>query len=472
MQQPKKPGSSTSTAHASAARPPVDEQYDVLIMGGGMVGATLACALKDSGLRIAVLEHQPPQAFSAGQPHDLRVSALSLASKNILQNLGVWSDIEQMRLCPLKRMRVWEQAGVGDTLFDAGDLSACEQTDDASALAYIVENRLVQLALWKQIERSQPHIQHDASNTACVHILAPSAVQRIDYRGTAGTHITLVDGRRLHGQLLVAADGGQSQAREAAGIGVHRWQYPQQALVAYVETAYPQQDITWQRFVAAGPQAFLPLTGQYASLVWYEHPDEVKRLLALSDEDFHTQLKRRFPEEVGDIRRIIRRASFPLNRQHALDYCKEGVVLVGDAAHMIHPLAGQGVNIGLLDAAVLAEVILDALQHGKRFSSAVLLGEYEQRRRAHNLAMMTVMDMFYRSFSSEQLPVKALRNIGLGLTQHLAPVKHQVMGFAMGLDGAGNNSIKLPGPIQKQLDTWLAKHIKPLHYLPQLARPS
>jgi 2-octaprenyl-3-methyl-6-methoxy-1,4-benzoquinol hydroxylase len=206
-------------------------------------------------------------------------------------------------------------------------------------------------------------------------------------------------------------------------------------MVLNVETAYGQQDITWQRFRPSGPQAFLPLVGSYGSLVWYNSPAEVARLKSLSDDVLLEQLLVAFPSCLGKIKRILQRGSFPLKRQHALDYVKQGVALIGDSAHTINPLAGQGVNIGLLDAAALAEVIVDAHSAGRDFASLSVLKQYEKRRKMDNLLMMTAMDAFYRVFSNDFRPVKLLRNLGLGLADKFGPAKHRIIRHAMGLEG-------------------------------------
>lgn len=390
------------------------EQIDVVIVGGGMVGAALACSLGGSRLKVVVVEAQTPEPFSADQPHDLRVSALSIASKNILETVGAWEGVTSRRYCPFRRMRVWENAG--DTTFDSTDISYPE-------LGYIVENRITQLALLDRLAAFDN-----------VELLMPQAIKRIDYDG-AQSVVALENGRELQAKLLVAADGGHSRVRQAVGLGVTSWDYNQHALVIYIETAYPQQDITWQRFVSSGPQAFLPLTGNYGSIVWYQSPDEVRRLQALPFEQLRAELVGAFPECLGEVKQVLGVASFPLRRQHAQAYVKQGVALVGDAAHMINPLAGQGVNIGLLDAAALAEVVVDACSRGKSFADVSVLRRYEAMRRNENLKMMTVMDVFYRSFSNDILPVKLLRNLGLGLAQRITPARNKVMKAAMGLEG-------------------------------------
>jgi 2-octaprenyl-3-methyl-6-methoxy-1,4-benzoquinol hydroxylase len=391
------------------------EFFDVVIVGGGMIGAAVACSLGGSSLTVAVIETSPPHAFSPDQPHDLRVSALSIASKNILETVGAWDGIVNRRLCPFRRMRVWETEG--DTEFCSDDINYPE-------LGYIVENRVTQLAL---LDRLQAF--------GNIKLMCPATINKINYSAQKPIEVELEDGRILSAKVLVAADGGQSRVRQAVGLGVTGWDYKQHALVIYIETAYGQQDITWQRFVPSGPQAFLPLTGHYGSVVWYNSPDEVNRLKALSNSDLLSELTAAFPDCLGKVNRVLGTMSFPLKRQHAQDYVKAGVVLVGDAAHVINPLAGQGVNIGLLDAATLAEVFIEAEKQGINIGDLTVLKRYEKLRRNENLKMMTVMDVFYRVFSNEILPVKFLRNLGLGLAERILPAKRKVMRSAMGLEG-------------------------------------
>ena len=390
------------------------EQYDVIIVGGGMVGAAVACAMGNSDLKVALIEQAMPEEFSPEQAHDLRVSALSIASQQILQTVGAWDAVVAMRMCPFKRMRVWETAG--DTEFNSDAIAY-------DALGYIVENRVTQLAL---LQRAQ-----EFSN---IDFLCPSLIRKIHYVDGKGS-VELDDGRILSARVLVAADGGQSRLRQTVGLGVTSWDYQQHAMVIYVETDYAQQDITWQRFVATGPQAFLPLSGNYGSIVWYNTPDEVRRLKALPGQELLIELTKTFPECLGKINKILGVASFPLKRQHAQEYVKQGIALAGDAAHMINPLAGQGVNIGLLDAATLAEVLIDASNKGRNIADVAVLKRYERLRRNENLKMMTVMDLFYRIFSNQVMPVKFFRNLGLGLAERITPLKNKVMRGAMGLEG-------------------------------------
>jgi len=390
------------------------ENFDVVIVGGGMVGAAVACGLGNSPLKVAVIEQQMPEPFSPEQPHDLRVSALSVASRKILEAVGAWQGVVNRRLCPFRRMRVWETTG--DTEFSSNDINYSE-------LGHIVENRVTQLALLDRLQ--------GFSN---IELFSPVQIKNIEYSENL-SEVQLEDGRCLTARVLVAADGGQSKVRQLVGLGVTSWDYQQQALVLYIETENPQQDITWQRFVASGPQAFLPLTGHHGSIVWYNSADEIRRLKKLDKDQLKQELQSNFPSCLGKVKAILGIASFPLKRQHAQQYAKTGVVLVGDAAHMINPLAGQGVNIGLLDAAALVQVLLEAKNKNQDLGSLKVLKRYEKMRRFENLKMMTVMDAFYRVFSNEILPLKLIRNLGLGLAERVRPAKNKVMRMAMGLDG-------------------------------------
>ncbi|MCK4840322.1 MAG: FAD-dependent monooxygenase [Methylococcales bacterium] len=393
----------------------MNKEFDVVIVGGGMVGAAVACGLGGTALKVAVVEQAIPEAFSEGQAHDLRVSALSLASKTILESVGAWSGVLSRRSCPFRRMRVWETSG--DTEFNSDDINLPE-------LGFIVENRVTQLALLERL------LEFDN-----VELIAPATIKKINYSVTGQTTLQLQDGGEIQTKMLVAADGGNSRVRQAVGLGVTSWDYKQHAMVIYIETGYEQQDITWQRFVPSGPQAFLPLTGSYGSIVWYNSADEVRRLKSLSNEELIAELTATFPDCLGKVKQVLGVASFPLKRQHAQQYVKQGVALVGDAAHMINPLAGQGVNIGLLDAAALAEVLVEAREKGEEIGDVTVLKRFEKMRRNENLRMMTVMDVFYRVFSNDVLPLKFFRNLGLGLAERISPVKNKVMRMAIGLDG-------------------------------------
>jgi 2-octaprenylphenol hydroxylase len=245
----------------------------------------------------------------------------------------------------------------------------------------------------------------------------------------------LDDGREFPTRLLVGADGAQSKVRQLAGIDTRGWNYEQKAVVGNVRTAEPHQATAWQRFLPTGPLAFLPLQDGRCSIVWSTTPEQVDALLALDDAAFAEALAEAFDRRLGEIIEVGPRGAFPLRLQHTRDYVKPGLALIGDAAHVVHPLAGQGVNLGLLDAATLAEVILDAITAGQEIGAFRVLRRYERWRKGDNLLMLGVMDGFKRLFSNPLPPVQLLRNLGLNLTDAAGPLKNLIARRAMGLEG-------------------------------------
>ena len=404
--------------------------YEVLVAGGGMVGAAIATALGQQGISVAVFDHTLPGSISTNDPPGLRVSALSYASEQILRNLGAWSHIENMRACPYRKMAVWEKlhhpwgqevkSRPNKTLFDAAGIGHPQ-------LGFIVENRITQSALLQTMK-------------ACdsVEFFCPARIESITLL-SGKPEITLVDGQLFSGNLLVGADGANSQVREAASLGLDQKDYEQQCLVATVEIDGGCQDITWQAFTPTGPEAFLPLPDidgrSYGSVVWYNLPETIQRLLALPDDAFITELSNTFPAELPPIKKVLERGAFPLTRAHALQYCHAGVVLVGDAAHTINPLAGQGVNLGFQDAAWLAQIISEAVRAGENPGDVTVLNRFSDIRRSQNQQMMSLMDGFYHTFSNSNKPLKLIRNIGLAVAGKATPATRQVMKYAMGLSG-------------------------------------
>ncbi|KUM05614.1 FAD-dependent monooxygenase [Chromobacterium subtsugae] len=390
------------------------EHRDIVIVGGGMVGSALAAALAGNGLSICVLEREAPAPFDPAQDPDLRVSAISPASARFLAGIGAWDKVLAMRAAPYRRMQVWEGEENRAALFDAAEA-------DVEQLGHIVENRVAQLAATAALR-----------DKGDVDYRCPAAVSGIVYRPQA-TQLTLSDGSQLQARLVVAADGARSLVREAAGIGITGWDYPMHALVLACRTDGGQQDITWQRFTPDGPQAFLPLCGDAASLVWYHRPEEVKRLLALPEAELIAAVAQAFPRKLPGIVRIAARGSFPLTRRHAQRYVRDGVALAGDAAHTIHPLAGQGVNLGFQDAAALADVILSARGQGEDWAAAAALARYTRARKPANLAMQAGMDAFCYGFSNDIAPLRLLRGLGLRLADKAGPLKRGAIRYALGL---------------------------------------
>lgn len=406
------------------------EEYDIIIVGAGMIGASLACALAPGGARIALLEREAPPDLEPDAPPDLRVSAISLASERLLQRLGAWSRILALRACPYRRLAVWEKL---PDPFGAGELASRFNRTEFSArqvgqphLGHIVENRVVQLALAAQVA-AQGNID----------LICPARIESASLM-SGRPSLRLEGGRTLEAPLVVGADGAQSAVRRWAGIGEYSDAYAQHALVTTVEVEGPQQDITWQAFTPTGPLAFLPLMvvagRSYASLVWYHQAHRIPELLALDEDAFAATVRETFPRELPPLRRVVARGSFPLVKRHALSYAKPGVVLIGDAAHSINPLAGQGANLGFQDVDSLARILLEARCQGQDWGDLQVLSRYERERRLANQLMMNLMDLFYYSFSNDLKPLKLLRNLGLAAASLAKPLQPAVIAYAMGLD--------------------------------------
>lgn len=388
------------------------EKFDCTVVGGGMVGAAAALSLAQQGLTVAVIEKFEPKSFSPEQDYDLRVSAISLASQHLLEQLDSWHQIARWRVCPYKRLAVWELES-SYTEFNADEI---QQTH----LGHIVENRLIQLSLWQRIKQSN-----------AITLFCPDSVAQF-VQSTEDVHIELTSGNTLVSKLLVAADGANSNIRQQAGIGITGWDYAQDAMLINVKTEQNQQDITWQQFYPTGPVAMLPMPGKHASLVWYHQKQELARLSQLTNEQLTKEIMQHFPERLGNIQ-VVDKGAFSLTRRHANQYVKQRVLLLGDAAHTINPLAGQGVNLGLKDVKALQTVIAKAIGEGHSWHSQETLLCYEKARRQDNLLMMTTMDAFYAAFSNENPMLKALRNVGLMAANKAPFLKSKALAYACGV---------------------------------------
>ena len=396
-------------------------QADLIIVGAGMVGSALALALKDSGLNILLLDggSMAVRPFSGEAPFEPRVSALSMASQRLLERLQVWPGVQARRASPYAQMQVWDGSGTGSIHFSAASVHA-------ESLGHIVENRVVQDALLEALFDSE------------VGLLPNARLEQLRRDGDDWL-LQLVDGRQLRTPLLVAADGANSSVRQMAGCATREWDYLHHAIVTSVRCADAHQATAWQRFTDDGPLAFLPLRRgedeHWCSIVWSTVPEEARRLMALDDQAFRQALGKAFEWRLGEILEVDPRLCIPLRQRHAKRYIQPGLALIGDAAHTIHPLAGQGVNLGFLDAATVAEVLLHALRRGEPLASEKTLSRFERRRMPHNLAMMAAMEGFQRLFQADPLSVRWLRNSGLNLVDGLAEAKALFVRQALGLSG-------------------------------------
>ncbi|HHG3532723.1 TPA: FAD-dependent 2-octaprenylphenol hydroxylase [Vibrio parahaemolyticus] len=392
------------------------QSVDIAIIGGGMVGLALAAAFKDSDLRIAVIEGSVPDETLNELP-DVRVSALSRSSETILRKLGAWQGIEQRRAAPYYGMEVWEQDSFAKIEFDAQSMA---QPD----LGHIVENRVIQLALLEQVQKLEN-----------VTLFMPARCATLAV-GEQESWLTLDNGQAMTAKLVVGADGANSWLRNQMDIPLTHWDYGHHALVANVKTADPHHSIARQIFTPHGPLAFLPMSQpNMCSIVWSTEPNRAEELLVMSDEAFNKTLTSEFDARLGVCEVVGERVAFPLKMRYARDFVVERVALVGDAAHTIHPLAGQGVNLGLLDAASLAQEVLTLWKQGQDIGSKRNLRGYERWRKAEAAKMIAAMQGFRDLFSGGHPAKKLVRGIGLSLAGQLPGAKDEIMKRALGLKG-------------------------------------
>lgn len=391
------------------------KRYDIIILGAGIVGLVLAALLKNAGFRIAILDRRAPVLTWDESRYDHRVSAITRASEKLLKECGIWDVILAERVGTFQKMTVWDATSFGGIHFDSTQLG--EKT-----LGHIVENRLMVKALYSSLVSCEA--------VDFIFSAKPSEFHRENDK------IFLKDENDsvYEASLLVGADGAESWVRTKADIALREWDYNHDAIVATVKTSKPHENTAWQRFLPSGPLAFLPLDSAYhCSIVWSTEPENAKRLLSLSDEAFRVELAKTFDDRLGEILEISTPFSFPLRMRHAMDYVQENIALIGDAAHTIHPLAGQGLNLGLSDAKELAATLIRAENKGKSLGNLRVLREYERARKGDNVAMISVMEGFKRLFGTNTSSVKWLRNWGLNLTDKTPFLKELLMKRAMGL---------------------------------------
>ncbi|EFC7249312.1 FAD-dependent 2-octaprenylphenol hydroxylase [Escherichia coli] len=392
------------------------QSVDVAIVGGGMVGLAVACGLQGSGLRVAVLEQRVPEPLAADAPPQLRVSAINAASEKLLTRLGVWQDILSRRASCYHGMEVWDKDSFGHISFD-------DQSMGYSHLGHIVENSVIHYALWNKAQQSSD-----------ITLLAPAELQQVAW-GENETFLMLKDGSMLTARLVIGADGANSWLRNKADIPLTFWDYQHHALVATIRTEEPHDAVARQVFHGEGILAFLPLSDPHlCSIVWSLSPEEAQRMQQASEDEFNRALNIAFDNRLGLCKVESARQVFPLTGRYARQFAAHRLALVGDAAHTIHPLAGQGVNLGFMDAAELIAELKRLHRQGKDIGQYIYLRRYE-RSRKHSAALMLAGMQGFRDLFSGTNPVKKLlRDIGLKLADTLPGVKPQLIRQAMGLN--------------------------------------
>lgn len=386
---------------------------DVAVVGGGMVGSAAALALARAGFSTALLEARAPAAWDASAEVDLRVVGLAPSSVTLLDELDVWTSIREARAGSYSHMHVWDAESGAAIDFDAAG-------EGRDRLGYIVENNLVQWTLWQALE------------AAGVRRLCPAEVQGFEAREDR-IQLELAGGETLAAGLLVAADGAASPLRQLAGIGTRGRDYAQRAVVAHVATERPHEDTAWQRFLPGGPLALLPLADGRSSIVWSLPEAEARRVLALDEQAFLGELGVASDFRLGRIVAATPRAAFPLKLQLAERYQADRFVLLGDAAHAVHPLAGQGVNLGLRDVIELRDTLVDARAAGRDIGAAHVLRRYARRRRSADTLDALGFDALARIYAWQSPALVAARGVGVRLLDRLTPLKRKLSEHAAGL---------------------------------------
>jgi 2-octaprenyl-6-methoxyphenol hydroxylase len=392
------------------------KQCDVIIGGGGMVGLSLAIALAQGGLDVVVAD-SVPQSAATDAKFDGRVCALSYASVRMFQALGIWPHLEKDAQ-PINDILVTDSKLNGEPSPFSLHFDAAEA--HAAALGHIVENRHTRTGLFA-VANTLPNLR----------LVAPAALTDLKLEGS-GIVASLANGETVSAKLAIAADGRESPMRELMGLKVISWSYAQWGIVATVEHEKPHNGVAYEHFLPAGPFAILPMTGNRSSLVWTESETIAPGMMKLDEEGFEAEIARRFGSHLGKATAAGPRWSYPLKFHLARGFVKPRFALAGDSAHGIHPIAGQGFNLGLKDAAALSEIILDAARLGLDIGSLDVLQKYERWRRFDSLVMSFAMDGLNRLFSNDIAPVRMLRDAGLGLVDAIGPARRFFMRHAGG----------------------------------------
>ena len=396
----------------------MNADYDILVIGGGMVGASLACALGGTGLRIAVVEAVPLTA-STQPSYDERTIALAFGSRRIFEGIGVWGEVARLGATPIEKIHISDRGRFGFTHFSHTELGQ-------EALGYVVEARVLGLALLARLQQLPNVAWLCPATLESVDFQPESAVARIRHDGT--TH-------DLRARLVVAADGADSAVRNIAGIEFERTEYGQSAVVTTVTINQPHQNTAYERFTGTGPLALLPMSDNRMAVVWSTRTDNVEALLSLSDEEYLVRLQERFGDRLGTFTRLGRRRAYPLMLTRVAEHVRPRLALIGNAAHTVHPVAGQGFNLGLRDVAALAEVLVAAQREGRDLGDLEVLKRYADWRARDNRVIATFTNSLIRVFSNDFPPLAFARNLGLLAVDLVPPLKRRLLRITSGLAG-------------------------------------
>jgi len=387
---------------------------DITIIGGGLAGMTAALGLADQGFEVTVVD-RAPQADLTAVSYDGRASALAYASCQLFEALGIWPHMAPYAQ-PILEIRVSDGPSLLHLHFD-------NETLGDGPLGHMVENRHTRIALYERLKEIDG-----------VTVLAPEMVTGTDTSG-GGATVTLESGKTIRSRLIIGADGRGSMVRKHAELPVSTIDYAQHGIVCSIEHEHSHCGIAHERFLPSGPFAILPLTGNRSSLVWTEKSHLTETIMGLSDRAFTAEVRRRTGDFLGEVKVIGGRWAYPLSLQYASGYVAPKVALIGDAAHGIHPISGQGLNLGLKDVAVLIEVLADAKRVGLDIGSTAVLENYSQWRTTDNASVYAITDAFNRLFSNDIGPVKLVRDLGMAAVDQVTPLKNFFMSHARGTVG-------------------------------------
>ena len=396
----------------------MNSDYDILIIGGGMVGASLACALGGTGLRVAVVEAVPLTA-SVQPSYDERTIALAFGSRRIFEGIGVWGEVARLGVTPIEKIHISDRGRFGFTHLSHAELGQ-------EALGYVVEARVLGLALLARLQQ-----------LPSVAWLCPATLEGVDFQQESAVarirHDSAIHDLRAY--LVVAADGADSAVRNVAGINFERTEYGQSAVVTTVTINQPHQNTAYERFTGTGPLALLPMSNSRMAVVWSTQADNVDTLLGLSDEEYLVRLQERFGDRLGTFTRLGRRRAYPLMLTRVAEHVRPRLALIGNAAHTVHPVAGQGFNLGLRDVAALAEVLVAAQREGRDLGDLEVLKRYADWRARDNRVIATFTNSLIRVFSNDFPPLAFARNLGLLAVDLVPPLKRRLLRITSGLAG-------------------------------------